>query len=63
MDRAKKKKIAAAVGVMNFLKTEQPHILAATQTFIPTVPEPWAAYSRQQIMANNQFMQRRVLKR
>ncbi len=58
----KKKKIAAIVGVMNFLKAEQEQVYTA-ETFIPTLPTIWASYGRAQTMTNNQLMQRRVIKR
>ncbi len=58
----KKKKLAAIAGVMNFLKTGQEQVYAA-ETFIPTLPTFWASYGRTQTMANNQLMQRRVMKR
>ena len=53
MDIRKKRKLAAIAGVMNFLKDEQPYSVPAIPTFIPSIPNIWAAYGRQNTMMNN----------
>ncbi len=57
-----KKKLAAIIGVLNFLRAEKDKA-EQSELYTPTLPITWASYGRGQIMANNQLMQRRVIRR
>ncbi len=60
MDRDKKKKIAAIIGVMNYLKEKNNQTIIEVKQNIPSV---WTNYSRQLIMTNRNMLQRRVIRR
>ena len=62
MESSKKRKLAALIGIMRYLDAEKDDIKPIKQ-FMPTLPTLWACYGRQQIMSNNQLMQRRVFRR
>jgi hypothetical protein len=61
MDRFKKKKIAAIIGVVNYLKEKNNNqeIIEVKQN----IPSVWSNYSRQLIMSNRNMLQRRVIRR
>jgi hypothetical protein len=58
----KKKEVAAISAVLTYLQSESDNA-ANIQTVQPTLPTYWALYGRQQIMANRDLIQRRVIKR
>ncbi|HNX00899.1 MAG TPA: hypothetical protein PLE74_02880 [Candidatus Cloacimonadota bacterium] len=58
----KKKEVAAISAVLSYLQSESA-TAAGIATVAPTLPTYWALYGRQQIMANRDLVQRRVIKR
>jgi hypothetical protein len=56
----KKKEVAAISAVLSYLQEEN---AVNIQAVPPTLPTYWALYGRQQIMANRDLIQRRVIKR